>query len=166
MIKDRAKASINAVAEAYKQQDNSLNFEPVQETEHEPIVTPAVTPHVTDDDDDDDAFAAQMIAENETPNEDSHEDETESVEESSETPSELDFANMTDEELIAYHNSVQNQEEAEAEDETPEDEVHEPEHVEETNTVPDHVEDMFAAEHMDEPETEQNATVEDGLDVG
>lgn len=166
MIKDRAKASINAVAEAYKQQDNSLNFEPIQETEHEPIVTPAVTPHVTDDDDDDDAFAAQMIAENETPNEDSHEDETESVEESSETPSELDFANMTDEELIAYYNSVQNQEEAEAEDETPEDEVHEPEHVEETNTVPDHVEDMFAVEHMDEPETEQNATVEDGLDVG
>ena len=161
MIKDRAKASINAVAEAYKQQDNSLNFEPVHETEHESIVTPAVTPHVADDEDDDDAFAAQMIAENETPNEDSHEDETESVEESNETPSELDFANMTDEELIAYYNSVQNQEEAEAEDE-----VHEPEHVEETNAVPDHVEDMFAVEHMDEPETEQNATVEDGLDVG
>lgn len=165
MIKDRAKASINAVAEAYKQQDNSLNFEPVQEIGHEPIVTPAVTPHVAGDDDDDYAFAAQMIAENETPNEDSHEDETESVEESNETPSELDFANMTDEELIAYYNSVQNQEDAEAE-ETPEaaEEVHEPE--EETNTVPDHVEDMFAVEHMDEPETEQNATVEDGLDVG
>lgn len=162
MIKDRAKASINAVAEAYKQQDNSLNFESVQETEHEPIVTPAVTPHVADDEDDDDAFAAQMIAENETPNEDSHEDETESVEESNEIPSELDFANMTDEELIAYYNSVQNQEEAE--EETPEEEVHEPE--EETNTVPDHVEDMFAVEHMDEPETEQNATIEDGLDVG
>lgn len=167
MIKDRAKASINAVAEAYKQQDNSLNFEPVKETEHEPIVAPAVTPHMAGDDDDDYAFAAQMIAENETPNEDSHEDETESVEESNETPSELDFANMTDEELIAYYNSVQNQEDAEAE-ETPEaeEEVHEPEHVEETNTVPDHVEDMFAVEHMDEPETEQNATVEDGLDVG
>lgn len=166
MIKDRAKASINAVAEAYKQQDNSLNFEPVQETEHEPIVTPAVTPHVADDDDDDDAFAAQMIAENETPNEDSHEDETESVEESSETPSELDFANMTDEELIAYYNSVQGQEDAEEETPEAEEETHEPEHVEETNTVPDHVEDMFAVEHMDEPDTEQNATVEDGLDVG
>ena len=145
-----------------------MNLEPVQETEHESIETPTVTPHVVGDDDDDYAFAAQMIAENETPNEDSHEDETESVEESGETPSELDFANMTDEELIAYYNSVQNQEEAEAEaeDETPEEEVHEPEHVEETNAVPDHVEDMFAVEHMDEPETEQNATVEDGLDVG
>lgn len=164
MIKDRAKASINAVAEAYKQQDNSLNFEPVQETEHEPIVTPAVTPHVTDDEDDDDAFAAQMIAENETPNEDSHEDETESVDESNETPSELDFANMTDEELIAYYNSVQGQEDAE--EETPEVEDETPEHVEETNIVPDHVEDMFAVEHMDEPETEKNATVDDGLDVG
>ena len=167
MIKDRAKASINAVAEAYKQQDTSLNLEPVQETEHEPIETPTVTPHVVGDDDDDYAFAAQMIAENETPNEDSHEDETESVEESSETPSELDFANMTDEELIAYYNSVQNQEENDT-DEAPEveEETHEPEHVEETNAVPDHVEDMFAVEHMDEPETEQNATVEDGLDVG
>ena len=165
MIKDRAKASINAVAEAYKQQDNSLNFEPVQEAEQEPVVMPAVTPHVTDDEDDDDAFAAQMIAENEAPKEDSHEDEIESVEESDGEPSELDFANMTDEELIAYYNSVQNQEEAEAE-ETPEveEEVHEPE--EEINTVPDHVEDMFAVEHMDEPETEKNATVEDGLDVG
>lgn len=164
MIKDRAKASINAVAEAYKQQDTSLNLEPVKETEHEPIETPTVTPHVVGDDDDDYAFAAQMIAENETPSEESH--ETESVEESSETPSELDFANMTDEELIAYYISVQNQGDAEAEDETPEDEVHEPEHVEETNAVPDHVEDMFAVEHMDEPEIEQNATVEDGLDVG
>ena len=170
MIKDRAKASINAVAEAYKQQDNSLNFEPVQETEHEPIVTPDVTPHVSDDEDDDDAFAAQMIAENETPKEDSHEDEIESVEESDGEPSELDFANMTDEELIAYYNSIQNQEDdetAEAEEKTPEaEEVHEPEHVEEVNTIPDHVEDMFAVEHMDEPETEKNATVEDGLDVG
>lgn len=167
MIKDRAKASINAVAEAYKQQDNSLSFESAQEEEHEPIVTPAVTPHVTDDEDDDDAFAAQMIAENETPTEESHEEEPESTEDESETPSELDFANMTDEELIAYYNSVQNQEENDT-DEAPEveEETREPEQVEEVNKVPDHVENMFAVEHMDEPETEQNATVEDGLDVG
>lgn len=166
MIKDRAKASINAVAEAYKQQDNSLNFEPAQEPEHEPIVTPDVTPHVTDDEDDEDAFAAQMIAENEAPEEDSPEDETESVEESDGTPSELDFANMTDEELIAYYNSIQGQDDDTEETPEVEEEVHEPEHVEETNTVPDHVEDMFAVEHMDEPETEKDTVVEDGLDVG
>lgn len=171
MIKDRAKASINAVAEAYKQQDNSLSFEPVQEEEeHEPIVTPTVTPHVTDDEDDDDAFAAQMIAENETPSEESHEEEPEHTEDEPGTPSELDFANMTDEELIAYYNSIQNQEEnepAEA-DETSdvEEDAHEPEQVDETNEVPDHVEDMFAVEHMDEPETEKDVVIEDGLDVG
>lgn len=166
MIKDRAKASINAVAEAYKQQDGSLNFEPAHEEVNEPIVTPAVTPHIADDEDDDDAFAAQMIAENETPSEESHEDETEHTEDASGTPSELDFANMTDEELIEYYNSIQGNEDAEAEEETPEDEAHEPEQIGEADEIPEHVKDMFAVEHMDEPETEQNAAVEDGLDVG
>lgn len=159
LIKDRAKASINAVAEAYKQQDNSLNFESSQP--EEPIETPTVPAvNVSGGDDDEDAFIAEAIKGEEANN------EPEVEEEETSHDGEPNFEEMTDDELIAYYNAHNGENAIDDEESEPE-----PEHVEEPREEPvedenkQHINDVFAVERMDTAD-DRKADVSDGLDVG
>lgn len=148
LIKDRAKASINAVAEAYKQQDNSLNFESSQP--EEPIETPAVpAANVSGGDDDEDAFIAEAIRDEE---ETSHND------------GEPNFEEMTDDELIAYYNAHNKENEIDEEESEPK-QVEEPEEEPVEDENKQHINDVFAVERMDAGD-DRKADVSDGLDVG
>lgn len=166
LIKDRAKASINAVAEAYKQQDNSLNFESGQSGETEDTFeTPEVPAvNVTGGDDDEDAFIAEAIKDEELNN---SEPETD-AEETTHDDGQPNFEDMTDDELIAYYNAHNNENAIDEENE----ESKEPEQAEEPEQEPEvedenkqHIDDVFAVERMDTND-DHEAKVDDGLDVG